>query len=347
MSTHANLTVNGEVLKVKRGETLVDAAMEAGHFLPHDCKTGQCDTCIVDVVSGDIDDCGTRRGKQQVLSCQARITGDAEIAYDVVPGVATISAIVASIIDLTPEIVEMTVDLSKPLTYLPGQYVKLIFKGIPERDYSPTIGIDGDADTLSLRFQIKRYAGGLLSGQIGKSIKAGTKLKIRGPFGHAWLRRGEGPLVLVASGTGWAPIWSIAIAARLGQPDRPMTIIAAASDPANLYMRRSFMWLKARGVQDLTLSCSKPTHAFDVSLGRPTKFIPPLTPDTTVYVAGAEEMVKAVQLIAGNAGAACYADPFSVSRTQTSLTEKIKGLVFKPWGKGKPLMPSAHTSTDG
>ncbi|WP_460448414.1 FAD-binding oxidoreductase [Alsobacter sp. SYSU BS001988] len=339
MSSKCQLTINGRSVSALVGATVLDAALAARIAMPHDCCTGQCDSCRVSV-EGGVDDHGTREGAT-VLGCQATLTGHASITFEEAPAVGARMASVSSIRPLSPDIDEVTVELNSPLRYLPGQYVKLSFKGLPERDYSPTVGLGGEADVNRLYFHVRRYPMGRFSSAIGQTIKVGSRLKVRGPYGHAWLRQGTGPLVLVASGTGFAPIWSIAVAARLGQPDRPITVIAGARNPADLYMRQAFAWLSARGVRDLALTTSGGPAFADMRAGRPTDALPALGPDHTVYAAGAPAMVAAVKRMAQDAGAVCYADPFVMNETPASLTQKL-GRFFQMtnWGS-RPGEPGA------
>src|SRR5215208_5595847 len=84
MGDKCTLTVNGKQLRVSLGDTLVDAGLAARMLIPHDCCSGQCDTCLVRVVSGDVDPQGSDDG-DLVRACQATIEGDAEILFDEVP----------------------------------------------------------------------------------------------------------------------------------------------------------------------------------------------------------------------------------------------------------------------
>ena len=62
MGDKCTLTVNGKQLRVSLGETLVDAGLAARMLIPHDCCSGQCDTCLVRVMSGDVDPQGSDDG---------------------------------------------------------------------------------------------------------------------------------------------------------------------------------------------------------------------------------------------------------------------------------------------
>ena len=73
-----DLVINGKTVKANYGETLVDAGLAGWVAIPHDCCSGQCETCRVTVVSGQVDDRGTA-DKRTVLACQAKVIGNAAI----------------------------------------------------------------------------------------------------------------------------------------------------------------------------------------------------------------------------------------------------------------------------
>jgi 3-phenylpropionate/trans-cinnamate dioxygenase ferredoxin reductase subunit len=304
------LLINGRKIKASPGDTLLDAGLSNRIVIPHDCCTGQCSTCRVRVYDGEVNDEGTRDG-DMVLACQATVSGDAVIEFDEVPVAAKRSGTVTAIDRISPDIIEVVVTLSKPLTHLPGQYVKVSFAGFPGRDYSPTFRVDGTCELNELVFHIRACADGVVSSQLGRRIGIGHRVRVRGPFGSAFFRKAEGRIVLVATGTGWAPIWSVARAARYHQPQREMVVVVGARDPRNLYMQESLEWLGETGVQQITMTCtgSRPERS-SIKSGRPTIHLPRLVDTDTVFVAGAPEMVSAVEFLAGVAGADCHADPF-------------------------------------
>jgi len=181
MGDKCTLTVNGKQLRVSLGDTLVDAGLAARMLIPHDCCSGQCDTCLVRVVSGDVDPQGSDDG-DLVRACQATIEGDAEILFDEVPVPAKRQGTLAAMRWLSHEVAEVVVRLNSPFTYLPGQYVKATFAGFPSRDYSPTAYLDGGLDEAELVFHIKRYEGGMVSVAATRSASA-TRSRSTDPTG--------------------------------------------------------------------------------------------------------------------------------------------------------------------
>lgn len=317
MTGAVSLVINGRRVAARAGQTLLDAGLASGRAIPHDCATGQCDTCRVRVYSGAVDDAGTRVG-DTVLACRARLMTETVIEFDEVPDTVRRSGTVGSVVSLTPDIVEVTVRLRKPFAYLPGQYVRVTFPGCPPRDYSPTLRTDGSGELNELIFQIRRLNGGAVSSRLGQPIGAGSDVKVEGPFGHAFHRLGRGRLVVVAAGVGFAPAWAVARASRLREPERDVVVVAGTRHAHNLYMRPALEWLRERGTTTI-LTCSGANPPEDARPGRPTQHLPLLTAQDTVITAGGPEMVAAVQFIAAAAGATCYADPFySAARAETA-----------------------------
>lgn len=333
-SSYCTLTVNGQKVRAHVGDTLVDAALGGRIVVPHDCCSGQCDTCKVTVLSGDIDDQGTG-DRDTVLGCQATVEGDAEIVFDPVPIVRRVTGVVSDIAPLGEGIVEVRVRLRRPLSWLAGQYVRVTFAGFPARDYSPTFGLDGEAEEDLLIFQIRIYDKGVVSSAIGSTISIGHKVSVRGPYGHAFLRRGEGRLVLLSTGTGFAPIWTIALAARMGQPHRPVTVLAGARETAGLYFDPAVQWLRARGVEVILTAGNG--DGTTVRRERPAELMPTLQASDTVYVAGAPSLVDAVKAKAQASDVICYADPFTPSGARVTLRSRLARL----WG---PRQVSAETT---
>src|SRR5947199_9547137 len=144
MSGSFDLVINGKTVKANHGETLVDAGLSGWVAIPHDCCSGQCETCRVTVVSGQVDDFGTA-DKNTVLACQAKVIGNAAISFEHVAEVKKRSGLVTGISRLASDIMEVSVLLDTPITMRPGHYLSVKFAGFPARDMSPTVRFDGYA----------------------------------------------------------------------------------------------------------------------------------------------------------------------------------------------------------
>jgi 3-phenylpropionate/trans-cinnamate dioxygenase ferredoxin reductase subunit len=165
---------------------------------------------------------------------------------------------------------------------------------------------------------------GRVSSSLGSRIRPGHRVKLIGPYGSAHFRPNlDGRLILVATNTGFAPIWSIAVAALRENPERRMMIIAGGRSVESLYMGPALVQL-ARFPNVLVVPvCSTPqTVTNAVKLGRPTDYLPHLLPSDVLYACGAPGMVDSVKSIAAHFGAVCYADPF-LPTTDDTVEESV------------------------
>ncbi len=322
------LNINGKTVSATSQETLVDAALTAGILIPHDCATGQCETCRVRIPWGNVDDAGTAYG-DTVLACQAKVAGDATLTFETAPIVGKTNGFVEELNELSNDVLELVIRVKEPMRYRPGQYAKLTLDGYPAREYSYSARMDGTEAPDQLVFQIKRLKSGEISSALGNSIRIGHKAQISGPFGSAFLRVQEtGPLVLTCSGTGFAPIWSLARAVTLANDNRPLTIIAGIRTPQDLYMENALGWLKDHKRDQFTIvSRANPDGLF--KHGTPDMHLPDLNDDTSVHVAGGPELVERVREKALLAQARCYSDPFTPSANVLGWSGRVKRL-FSP-----------------
>jgi len=154
-----------------------------------------------------------------------------------------------------------------------------------------------------------------VSSALGHKIRIGHRVKVTGPLGSAFLRpKHTGRTVLVASGTGFAPMWSIAVAAITERPQRELVFIVAARKLQSFYMHSALCRLARFPNVTIIPIVSEPQNVSPaVRSGRPTDHMPRLSPDDVVYTCGAPAMTESVARISRAAGAQCYTDPFTPS----------------------------------
>jgi 3-phenylpropionate/trans-cinnamate dioxygenase ferredoxin reductase subunit len=243
---------------------------------------------------------------------------DVEVAVEEVPEVTTVNGCVTALQSVAPDVVELCISLQEQLDYLPGQYLQVQFRGYASRCYSPTVPMDRFGDDRCLHLHVRRVRGGHVSSALGTDIRVGHRVKLTGPFGSAYLRPGlSNPLVLVASGTGFAPIWSIADAAVRENPRREIALLVGARTIASLYMIPA-LWRLAScpNITIVPVTSKRQATSQVVRTGSPVDYLPPLRADDIVYVAGAPPIVEAVGEIAKASGAIWYADAFAPSAEQ-------------------------------
>jgi NAD(P)H-flavin reductase len=306
------------------GDLLLDSVILNGIELPHDCRSGICGTCRVRLIEGKVFE-GTEAGSDMIYACQARIISDLKLGTEAVPEQVSISGRVVNLVCLASDVMGIDIELTTPLRYLPGQYLNVQFRGFAARSYSPTYPLEGGegADRL-LHFHVRMYPTGTVSSALGRKIRVGHRVKLNGPFGDAYLRTNHsGGLVLVASGTGFAPMWSIAVAAILENPRRELIFIVSARTIQSLYMCSALCRLAAFPNVTIIATVSEPQDISSVvRIGRPTDYLPNLSQNDVVYTSGAPAMTENVSRIAKVAGAKCYADPF-VPSTSIAAPDKL------------------------
>lgn len=308
-----SVSVRDQSFSVNAGARLLDAALQSGVDLPHDCRAGQCGACTVELTRGIT--LGGEVGCGNILACQARVFSDLEIATHDAPEAVQRNAVVEEIRDLARGIVELTIRPRRQIDWRPGQYMKLQFRGYPARSFSPTARMSDGTFDDRLTFHIKQVRGGLVTPKLGSEIGVGSKLRVEGPFGHAFLRDDQGGrLVLLCSGTGFAPIWAIAAAAQRTSPTRSMLLICGAKDADALYMETALLRAQRHEATEVLLVLEKPhPNLADIRRGTPADYMPVLTANDIVYAAGGPRMVEKARDLAEHAGARFYADPFSAS----------------------------------
>jgi 3-phenylpropionate/trans-cinnamate dioxygenase ferredoxin reductase subunit len=345
MAGSHRITINGASFVAPGGELLLDAALSNGIALPHDCRAGHCGTCCVRLISGAVQG-GEGSEPGIVHACQCRIAGDAVIEAIKPSGARTVEGVLSSLQPLSAEVMEVGITTDRALPYHAGQYAQVHFNGYPSRPFSITHPLRGDPNSHSIWFHVRHNAGGRVTPSLGKRIKPGHRVKLTGPYGSAHFRPNlEGRLILVATNTGFAPIWSIAVAALRENPARSMMIIAGGRTLQSLYMGPALVRLASFPNVRVVPVCSTPQTVYEAVMpGRPTDYMPRLLPTDVVYACGAPAMVDAIKSIAGHAGAVCHADPF----LPTTDTAVEKGVLTraKGWLTIPGVKPAGEPAAD-
>jgi 3-phenylpropionate/trans-cinnamate dioxygenase ferredoxin reductase subunit len=334
MKKICKVMLNDESFPANCGDLLLDAALMNSIDLPHDCRSGICGACRVRLVKGRVFG-GQEDGDEMINACQARIISDIEVVTEPVPDQVSISARVAAIVRLAPDVVGVDVEVSKLLRYLPGQFCKLQFHGFPPRFYSPTYPLEARPNNRLVHFHIRRFSDGVVSSELGRDIRVGHRVRLTGPFGSAFLRPNHaGSIVLASSGTGFAPMWSVAVGAIMERPQRELIFVVAAQKLQSLYMHAALCRLALFPNVTIIPIVSEPQSVSPaIRAGRPADHLPVLSPSDVVYAAGSPAMTERVARIARAAGAKCYTDPFTTnakSTEQERFVQRVTGWLNQP-----------------
>ncbi len=209
------------VILAKDKQTILEVSLEAGVPYPHACQGGRCGDCKSRLLSGQVEHLEhnkftlseAEKSAGLILACRAIPTSDVKVEWlgdeEVLP-LLQMTGVVESVKKLTPSInhLRIRVPPSMEIQFRAGQSVKLKFGPCPARSYSMS---NAPSQTDILEFLIKETAGGCASHYVANTLTPGSRVEIEGPFGQAWLKKGHtGPILLIAAGSGLAPILSIA-----------------------------------------------------------------------------------------------------------------------------------------
>jgi CDP-4-dehydro-6-deoxyglucose reductase len=234
-------------------KSVLDAALAAGIVLPYSCRSGACSTCKAKVVSGSVE---AGSSPAQILSadelaagftllCQARATSDLVIesrelrlASDI--QIRKIPSRVTAIARPTSDVALLTLQLPATETFRfhAGQYIEVILKDGKRRSYSMA---NAPHAASALELHIRHLNGGLFTDHVfgaGATVmKEREILRLEGPFGSFFLREdSQLPILMLASGTGFAPIKSIVEHMVHENIARPITLYWGGRRPSDLYM---------------------------------------------------------------------------------------------------------------
>jgi len=330
---------------------ILEAALDAGVPFPHGCGSGECGTCKCRLLEGEVkrdrhspDALSDEEIEQGlILACRSRPVTDVMVKWlsDTAPAaMVKHDAVVGRIEHATRDVVLLTVRLraDQPFPFRSGQFAKLRFGRLPARSYSMA-SQPGDPDLV---FHIRVRPEGRVGPYVAQALREGDPVEVRGPFGEAYWQ-GTAPgraasttarpgtlqhLLLLAGGTGLAPILSVLDAAlRDGHDPRRIDVYHGVRTPSDLYAESALRQRAERhGLRYVPVFAeggpgrTGPLHdAVDSDFDH--------LGDSLIHVAGPPAMVDAVRHVAQRRGAPAdhiRADAFHASEPEKrSLWERI------------------------
>jgi len=247
MPYHIRIEPAARSFTVEDNETVLEAALRSGVMLPYSCRGGVCGTCKARLLSGSVDYgqyedkamSPAERDAGYVLLCQAKPTSDLVIEARMFEQVADIPirilpCRVARLERAAPDVMMVSLKLpeNERFQYLAGQYIDILLRDGARRSFS--LAHAPGRDEL-LELHIRHVPGGLFTTHVFEKLKERDLLRFQGPYGVFFLREGSGPAILIAGGTGFAPIQAIVEQLLDSQPDRPVHLYWGARSRQDLY----------------------------------------------------------------------------------------------------------------
>ena len=236
--------INGEPVAVQPGETLLHAALRHGIDFPHGCRVGGCASCKCRLVSGqvrELTETGYILSDEEldagfILACQSEPRGEVEIEVDLAVQQARqrVRGRVVEQQPLTHDITRLVVQLEQSLPYKAGQYADLSFDLLPQHARSFSFATRQQPDA-QVSFFIRKVQGGVHTSAVHSRALVGESVTLEGPLGDFYLRPARAPLLLVAGGSGLAPILALLEEALATGGERPVTLLFGARAERDLY----------------------------------------------------------------------------------------------------------------
>jgi CDP-4-dehydro-6-deoxyglucose reductase len=225
MSFTVTVQPSGRSFDVEHDEPILQAAIRQGVGLPYGCKDGACGSCKSKLLEGRVIH-GVHQSKALsaeeeaagwILTCQAAAQTDVVVEARTVPGagefaIRKMPTRVTTITRPAPDvaILQMQLPANDRLQYRAGQYVEFILRDGSRRSYSMANAPHTQDDKPGIELHLRHLPGGKFTDHVFTAMKEKDILRVEGPFGSFFLREdSDKPLILLASGTGMAPIKAI------------------------------------------------------------------------------------------------------------------------------------------
>lgn len=314
MSFQITVQPSGHQFTCDEGETVLAGAIRAGVGLPYGCKNGACASCKGQVLAGSLSHKAHQlralseeeEAKGGALFCCAVPQSDLLIEVREVLGSADypikkMPTRINKIEKVSNDVAILSLQLpaTDQLRYRAGQYIEFMLKDGKRRSYSMA---NAPHQEGMLSLHIRHMPGGFFTDQVFGSMKERDILRFEGPLGTFFMREdSDKPMILLASGTGFAPLKAIIEHAQHIQSSRPMRLYWGGRRPQDLYMHQ----LCLQWAQEMphfsyipVISEALPEDAWQGRTGFVHQAVMADLPDLSsyqVYACGAPVMVESAQ----------------------------------------------------
>lgn len=239
---------SGRFFETSDGETVLDAAERSGINLPYSCRDGICGTCKARLCSGEVDygfyasSALSEEEREQGYFLMCCGTAQSDLLVDApveelgsAPSPLAFEGHVLSIERLTSDVAVLRIGLPVGTTFRfrAGQYVELIVNKNQRRSFSIA---NAPQDHGVIELHVRLVEGGLFTPTVFEGLKVADQISLVGPKGGFYLRAEDRPVIIVASGTGFAPIKSMVLDAVRRKLKGPAILYWGGRKKADLYM---------------------------------------------------------------------------------------------------------------
>lgn len=250
MSFQVTLSPSGHAFACEEGLEVLKAGLAAGFRIPFSCRSGMCRSCRGRVVKGSVDFGSAHvkylsdeeRAKGLALLCCAMPTSDVEIEIDEIDPhkhlkPQRIPSRVLSFEDAAPDVRIVTLGLpaNEPMQFRAGQFVDVFLPDGVRRSYS-IANMPKAEGVRQLELHIKHMPGGRFTDHVFQTLKSREIWQIEMPLGSFCLNDASTrPIIMVATGTGFAPLKSMMLVALEQDAHRPIHLYWGGRHLVDLY----------------------------------------------------------------------------------------------------------------
>jgi benzoate/toluate 1,2-dioxygenase reductase subunit len=322
-------------LCVEKGQTILEAAKQEGIRLVHQCLTGSCGTCVAKVVCGEVR-MGTDRGTSLLpsehaeglrLTCTSFADTDATLALDYAstlldePGPQLYKATVTAKEWVASNVVKLSMELpaDADFDFRSGQYVRVHVPGTDAwRSYSMASTIH-DLPRVDLLLRV--LDDGMMSNYLRETCKVGDAIDIEGPYGMFFWRPSKAQHIMVAGGTGLAPMLAMLDEIRGLSGKKPKVLLSFGCATEDNLFCLDELEIRAAWMPTLKnrVSVSQPGEGYTGLVGNPVSVITAqdiTDPEAVAYLCGPPGMIEAARAHLESLGVKrenIYAEHFSAS----------------------------------
>ncbi len=246
----------GRSFGAEPGEAILAAAIRQGVGLPYGCRDGACGSCKCRLLEGAIEPrpqqaaaltpaeaaegfilacCSVARSHLVLESRQASV----DMAFPIRKLPARVLGLERRSADVM--VLRLRLPAESPLQYRPGQYVDVALGNGSRRSYSIA---NAPVNGPHLELHVRHMPGGAFTDHVFGAMKEREIVHVEGPYGSFFLRDAStAPIVLLASGTGFAPIRAVLEDLQQRGSARPVVLYWGGRRPHDLYQRE---WVEAR-----------------------------------------------------------------------------------------------------
>ena len=198
-------------------EHILTAGLNANLNLPHGCKSGDCADCKCKIISGKIThdayNSNALSDKEladgYTLLCRAYANEDIILEMPNYTAGFPIKTLPARIDKITKinntAILTLKLPPNQKFDFYAGQYIEIILTG-KNRSYSIA---SSPIQIGTIELHVRFHVGGVFSEYVWNELQEKQLMRFRGPLGSFKLKTSNSPILLVCTGTGFAPIKAI------------------------------------------------------------------------------------------------------------------------------------------